>query len=171
MSFFLPGRLRCFLCNELVATRREAALLLYARPDEVGEFAKHGRSWVHRACWNSWDMRERWAASALQLMAAAADTVVVDGVACQRSAKELLLVDPIHALSLAIPLPLVSSVRSCLRDGGAVQLGATEWRFEKGPHKTRVLGQQQGEIFEELYVPNGHWGAVLEAVLRQSPQP
>lgn len=167
MSFFLPGRLRCFLCNELVATRREAALILYAHPDEVGDLAKHGRSWVHRACWNSWNMRERWAASALRLMASAADTVVVGGVACRRSAMELLLVDPFHALSLAIPLQLVSSVRSCLLDGGAVQLGGAEWRFEKGEHETRVLGQQEGEVFEELYVPNDHWGPVLEAALRQ----
>ncbi len=68
MSFFLPGTTKCTICGLQIAKRIDAARLRYAHPKDVGDVAMHGRSFVHRRCWDEWEHRAAYADSSRQLL-------------------------------------------------------------------------------------------------------
>jgi len=69
MSFFIPGRTTCAICECAIEHRWQAAQLPFADPAEIGDLATLARRYVHRSCWDGWSARERYSQSAMSLIA------------------------------------------------------------------------------------------------------
>lgn len=74
MSFFIPGKTACGICKQTIQARIDAAQLPYAHPDDVSlDVAKLSRSYVHRDCWNNWELAVSYASSAFNLISKHSD--------------------------------------------------------------------------------------------------
>lgn len=165
MSFFLPNRLTCIFCEKLIETRVQAAQLPFAHPDDVGDLARHGRAWVHRACWNESSLREAWSASALRLLTSDPANVSSDGVVCRSNADSILLLDPWQAVSVSIPCSNLAQVLSANEQGGEVSLRSALWTFVPDGEVIQIAGTQDGEPFESFRQARGRWSQVLSSAL------
>jgi hypothetical protein len=166
MSFFLPDRLTCCLCDHLIGSRREAAQLPYAHPDDVGELARHGRAWVHRRCWNESTLRDPWSASALRLLASDPAAVCCSGVTCRVHDEEVFLQDPWQAVAIRIPCDCIRQLLEASERGGAILLGPTRWTFELVGDLLEVTGADSGdEPFEAFRQVPGRWSPALLCIL------
>lgn len=70
MSILILGSTRCAICGEPIVARPDAVQLPYASPAEAGALATLGMQYVHRACWATWEARDRYARAATALLAA-----------------------------------------------------------------------------------------------------
>lgn len=165
MSFFLPNRLTCFFCEKLIETRVQAAQLPFAHPDDVGDLARHGRAWVHRACWNESSLREAWSASALRLLTSDPLNVSRGGVVCRSNADSILLQDPWQAVSISIPHSNLAHVLAANEHGGEVSLRAALWSFVPDDEFIQVTGTQDGEPFESFRHARGRWSQAISSAL------
>ncbi len=167
MSFFIPRRLTCFLCDRIIGERVEAAQLPYAHPDDVGELARHGRGWVHRACWSQSSLRPQWAQSAVRLLATDPANLVIEGVVCRRSASSMLLQDPLLAVSLSVLLDQVEALSWASERGGEVvtgsagSAGSARWSFSLAGDLIVATAESGGEVFERFELPAGRWARAL----------
>jgi hypothetical protein len=166
MSFFVPNRLTCFLCKSTIANRVDAAQLLYAHPDDVGELARHGRAWVHRACWNESELREIWAKSALRLLTSDPTNITQNDVVCRLSGESVLLQDPWQAVSISIPVDRLAEFVHANEYGGEVSVHAMKWTFELADDLIELTGALSGEPFETFRQAPGRWSPSLLHMLR-----
>jgi hypothetical protein len=168
MSFFVPNRLTCFLCKSAIASRIDAAQLLYAHPDDVGDLARHGRAWVHRACWNGWELRETWATSALRLLTSDPANISQNDVVCRLSGESVLLQDPWQAVSISIPVDRLAAFIQANDHGGEVSFHAVKWTFELTHNLLHLTGAHSGEAFESLQQAPGRWSPILSRMLEKA---
>lgn len=171
MSFFLSNRLTCFFCKRVIESRVEAAQLPYANPNDVGDLARHGRAWVHRACWNEAALREPWAESAIRLLISDPANISRDGVVCRVNKESILLQDPWQAVALTLPLDRVAHFVTANEHGGAVSFNATIWSFDLVDGLIQVAGAHNEEPFEVFHQAPGRWSPVLSQVLAVTPSP
>jgi len=175
MSFFLPGKSRCFLCGNAIATRAEAGRVPYAAPDDVGDDAKYGRSFVHRRCWDSWPNRARWAQSAARLLRRASDRIVSDEettfVLEGARTGSAMLVDT----GLLIEAEMSTAEMGVLRDtllggeGGELAVGAYRWQVTTTADAMTIESWQDGELVERWSLTEAdrqRWTRVLSAAVR-----
>jgi hypothetical protein len=167
MSFFLPNRLTCFLCQQKIEARPQAAQLQLVDDAELGEVAQHGGSWVHRACWQRSDVRERWAAAALRRLGGES-SLAAGGVVCRIFDDEVLLDDPWQALSLNLPRDCVEVLLAANERGGEVYVHSSKWTFTPRGEVLDVSAEINGVVFEVLEHPAGRWSAAL-ALVRDAP--
>lgn len=165
MSFFIANRLTCFLCRRTIESRVDAAHLPYAHPEDVGDLARYGRSWVHRSCWNEASLREKWAGSALRLLVSDPDSFAISDIAARSSGYSVLLRDPMHAIEIDIPIDKVSEFIQANEHGGEVTSQATKWAFELANGVVTLTMTFNGELVERLQHTPGRWSKILTAVL------
>ena len=67
MTFFISGNSNCRICSKSIAERIEAVQLDWVHPDDVGDLAHFGRSFVHRNCWLEWEHKDTFASAARNL--------------------------------------------------------------------------------------------------------
>jgi hypothetical protein len=68
MSILILGSTACPICGEPIVARPDAVQLPYASPAEAGPLAVLGMQYVHRACWATWEARDRYARAATALL-------------------------------------------------------------------------------------------------------
>jgi hypothetical protein len=129
----------------------------------MGDLAKHGRGWVHRACWNDWELRSQWAASAASLIASSERHLARDReVLCSSESDRAILFDTLLAIELRFAPNIVSSIISSNEVGGAVVLGEARWCFIcVDANSMQVEAEMAGEVFERFELPMGRWSKVL----------
>jgi hypothetical protein len=164
VSFFLPNRLSCFICGSVIGERIEAARLFYAHPDDVGEVARYGRSWVHRGCWINWDLRSTWAQSAARLLATDEGSVRDEAIVCRSGEVTVLLQDTWLPLEVSIRVDLIEEFREANERGGLVKFGTFEWSFVPLVENIQVRASSEGEVFEEFELSLGRWSSILSLV-------
>lgn len=168
MSFFLPNRLHCFICGDLIGERLDAARLFFAHPDEVGDVARHGRAWVHRRCWNDWPKREAWARSAARLLTRqeGVETVSHGFVVCRLGVRDILLQDTWQAIEVNIPRDQVKDVLAAFEAPAPsrVTLRGVLWTFAADGHGLEVRAEDEKEKFETFFLEPGTWRISLEQV-------
>jgi hypothetical protein len=167
MSFFLLGKLTCFICSQVIERRVDAARLSYAEPSAVGEDAKRGRPVVHRGCWNNWSKRVPWAASAADLLERGASkrTVRCGSAVCTlNDERSVLFQDPYWALQILVPVVQLEELAQAFAasdEKSAFVDGAT-WRFVNNGELRRISAEQGGEVFESLDVGDATaWSSCL----------
>ena len=164
MSFLALGSSTCFLCGRVIAARVEAAQLEYASPDDVGDVARHGRAWVHRACWRSWPMRDAWRGSTRRLMAAQPGMTAVRDAIARRARGDALLTDVGAPLSIAVPLDQIAAVCAALRAAHptTLEFGHAGWQFSPAASAVRLTATHDGAPFEDLLIedPDAWWHAL-----------
>lgn len=70
----MSGKTICGICKQTIQARIDAAQLPYAHPDDVSlDIAKLSRSYVHRACWDRWELAVPYASSAFNLISKHSD--------------------------------------------------------------------------------------------------
>jgi hypothetical protein len=170
MSFFLAGRLNCFICTCVIDTRVEAARLFYAHPDDVGDIARYGRNWVHRQCWHEWPLREAWARSAVRLLTnqEGAETVSNELVVCRLGEHDILLQDTWLAIEVSIPRSQVEDVLAALEatTTSRVTWKGVRWTFTPDAHGLVVTVEDEMERFEAFALEPGTWRIPLEQAQR-----
>lgn len=161
MSFFLPNHLTCFLCNRTIGQRVEAAQLLYAHPDDVGDLARYGRAWVHRTCWTESVLRGPWAASALRLLESDTANLSMNDVVCRINGNEVLLQDPWQAVTVNIPVDCITRVIDANERGGELRFKSTRWELKLVDNMIKVTGDTNEEPFESFSQPPARWSPAL----------
>ncbi|MEO7732693.1 MAG: hypothetical protein ABIY55_17115 [Kofleriaceae bacterium] len=164
MTFLALGTTTCFLCERPIATRALAAQLPYARPEEVGELARRGRSWVHRACWTGWAMRDAWARSAALLMTGQPGMLAVRGVVGMATPRGVLVTDTDAALAVTVPREAIDPLRAAFEAARATTLSFDHaaWTLTPDGAGIRLTAVHDDEPFEDLAIDDpGAWAAVL----------
>lgn len=179
MTFFIPDRTLCSICEQPLAHRWHAAQLPYADPAVVGELARMGRRYVHRACWNAWRDRDAYATSALALRSrdpgTVADAAVVDRDATlfwhEVPALGTFRLEDLHVLfTLEIPTGdacrLAGSLREAASAVGVSELaaGGELWRLRREGSRIEVARSCNGELLELADVPFERYLRWVEAV-------
>lgn len=169
MSFFLPGRLRCFLCAGTIAQRVDAAQLFYAHPDDVGDVATHGRAWVHRRCWCDWPLRGAWAQSAARLLVRheGARTISAGLVVCRIDEREIVLQDTWQAIEASIPRDRLKDVLASIAATTSSQITwkGLRWTFAAGERGLEVTIEDEAERFEVFALDPETWRRPLEQIV------
>jgi hypothetical protein len=168
MSFFLPDRLHCFICTNLIGDRVDAARLFFVHPDDVGGVARHGRAWVHRRCWNEWPTREAWARSAARLLTKLEDVETISSgfVVCRLSERDILLQDTWQAIEVSIPRDRVKDALVAFESltPSTVVLKGVQWTFAADEHGLKATVEDENERFEVFSFDPRTWMIVLERV-------
>lgn len=154
MTFLVAGTTTCFLCGATIEASLGAGRLDYADPAEIGAVAKHGRPWVHRACWSTWEGRTAWARSAVSLLARAPGARETRGVVALPRGGWTHLIDPQLAFSLSVPSNALAVVRDALRTTTECELalGTTDWRFRREGTCLHLTAAQAGVIVEHIWL-------------------
>src|SRR4051812_45138522 len=154
MSFLTLGASTCFICGRPIEASIEAAQLEYASPEDVGDVARHGRAWVHRACWQAWPTRRAWCASTCRLMAAAPGVTRVRSVMVRPAGASLLLTDAGAPVSITIPRDQVVPVCDALRSPQptTVTFDHVAWQFSPLAPTIRLTAAQGSELLLDLVI-------------------
>lgn len=105
MTFFIPERITCRICGRTIARRIDAVQLDWVHPDDMGELAQFGRSFVHHDCWRAWEHRDTFtaAARALRLRAVEEEPLFEQhGVFLYKRGDGLSIEDVVPPISLPI---------------------------------------------------------------------
>jgi hypothetical protein len=167
MSFLLPGTSTCFICGNAILTRPEAAQLEYASPEDVGEDARRGRSWVHRACWRTWPTRDAWRASTRRLLAAQPTMTSVRDVAARPVGGNVFLTDAGAPFSLTVPRPQIAAVCEALRASTptVMAIDHVTWQFTPAASHVRLTASEHGELLVDFTIDDADaWCAALSSV-------
>lgn len=169
MSFFLPNRLDCSICERTIVTRMDAARLFYAHPDDVGDIARYGRAWVHRKCWNTWSIREAWARSAARLLIQHENVKAISTglVVCRLAKRDVLVQDTWQAIEVSIPRDRLKELLASLKTTtpSQIRLNGLLWTFTTGEHGLEVTIEDPTERFEMFSLEPDLWKKVLEQIL------
>lgn len=58
MSFYIEKTTKCSICEKVIDSFKEAVLLPYILPDQNSTFAYFVKSYVHRNCFDNWNMHD-----------------------------------------------------------------------------------------------------------------
>lgn len=168
MSFFIPGRTTCGICKQTIQARIDAAQLPYAHPDDVSlDVAKLSRSYVHRACWDSWELATLYASSAFNLISKHSDPsspqlefsqdgVIVLSILNGESYRlqDLDTLATIEFPSAGYPETINFFIQALTKEGFRDQLITQpyNWNVEYVEGSLKLTSSQSGELIEEFLV-------------------
>jgi hypothetical protein len=187
MSFFIPGRTTCAICDEPIALRWQASQLPYVAPTMPDAVARLTQRFAHRACWAEWEYGPSVRAAAYDLIRRGAGSdaplkvifleqfLIVFWIPVLRSYR-------LDDLDLLVTLDIPSSESSGLTDflltsfaqpafAGEYQAGAYMWRTQWQGATVQVTVLEDQQVVDTWLVPaNRHryWLAGLQAMLIMS---
>lgn len=186
MSFFIPGRTRCALCDEPIAQRADAAQLPFVSPSVLPEWAKLSRAFVLRRCWEHWPHRDTYAWAARELVLSAPEQPAQrrrfehEGLFLFEvpAVKGFRILDTWAPLTVDVPGQDAARLASAVLDAFAHRtalaqdVGPTRWTLDPTGSDGWVLTlSQEGEPFECLELPAARqvlWTELMTELLRSS---
>jgi hypothetical protein len=168
MSFFIPGKTTCGICKQTIQARIDAAQLPYAHPDDVSlDVAKLSRSYVHRDCWDNWELAVPYASSAFNLISKHSDPsspqlefsqdgVIVLSILNGKSYR-LQDLDTLATIELSIeenPETINFFIQALTKEGfkGQFITHPYNWNVEYLEKSLKLTSSQSGELIEEFLV-------------------
>ena len=166
MTFLKAGTTVCFICQRPIVSRVEAAQLTYASPDDVGDIARYGRAWIHRACWITWPQRAIWSRSSARLLGSQPMMSGVRAVFAMLTPTGVLVTDTDAAFALTVPRETMKELGRAFGASSrtTVKFDHSVWTLEPAGSAIRVTATHDDVIFEDLLIEDpGAWSEVLRA--------
>jgi hypothetical protein len=188
MPFFIPGRTKCAICNQVIDKRFDAAQLPYIHPTVSSSLSQLSRRFVHRSCWREWEHAKLFSTAAFNLVKEGAsqnsalkiefecDELIVFWVAATNSYR---LQDFKLLVTLDLPLPeafrmgnhFVSALSQ--KDFSSLFLiGSYIWKARLlDSDKVEFTVSEEGQIVDRFVVPpNRHscWVEALKEIIKEA---
>lgn len=177
MGIFIAGRTSCFICAQPIVRRVDASQLSYVWPSDLGDDAKRGRPFVHRACWTTWPKRALWTDSSTRVAANAPDarTFRAGAVVITRTGSGGALLQDMRNCVRMLMCPreaalLLSALRTEVLT--TIRIDGSSWTISPDGPARRIQAAQGGERYEAAVLDNvDDWQAVLDAFTRAASPP
>lgn len=187
MSFFIPGRTACAICERGLEHRWQAARLPDADPQEAPGLVVLARRYVHRSCWDAWSEREPYSAAAMALVARSREsdtavTPVVEGQGMVWSdvvATRSFRVEDLSALvTFDVPWGDTCRFARWLDRIGAtaaadeITVGGQTWRTRRQDEHVEVVRSQANDVIEVVHLRRGRlhvWATLVQRLCERGP--
>jgi hypothetical protein len=182
MSFFLPGRSLCALCEAVIGALVDAARIPYVDPASAPSLTFPGNPHVHRPCWDAWTSVDAFAAASEAVYARPGNPATPLVARLDHTLLfEVPMVAGLRIVDVRVPVQLdlrrdgAADLRTALLAGvGRVGLGAYDTEVEPADGGVRVTLRQAGEPVEAFTLSaarRGAWLLLLEALPGWSGRP
>lgn len=171
MTFLMTGHTACPICKLVIDRRVDAAQLPYAHPNDVGELAAYGRSWVHRRCWMDWPLRRDWAMSATAVLKSGSPAAFCRAVIAMPSLSDFLVTDVQTLISMTVSASTLDELLRALTSAAVSHVQLAHADLDLCPTSTGVhlVSSHRGEIFDDTCIEDPDaWMAVLTALIKKS---